>query len=213
MSIRGNLTLENNMKPILLNLPIPIITPRLLIRPPEIGDGRMLNAAILESFDTLRIYMPWAKEKPTVEDSEEVVRREAANWILKKRDDPELMLLILDKKTHDCIGASGFNAIDWDIPSVEIGYWIRKKYAGQGLMTEAVNAITQYAFKVLQVKRIAITCDVDNERSKKIPETLRYCLEATLKFHRKKPLTNEVSDTLVYAKYDILALPALDVSW
>src|SRR3990167_8415879 len=189
------------MKPILLNLPVPITTPRLLIRPPAIGDGTLLNAAVLESFEMLKIYMPWAKEKPTLDDSEEVVRREAANWILKKEEDPELMFLILDKKTNDLIGATGFHAIDWDVPSVETGYWIRNQYAGFGLMTEAINAITQYAFKVLKVKRIAITCDVDNIRSKKIPERLGYCLEGTLKFHRIKPMTNEASDTLVYARY------------
>jgi len=35
------------MKPILLDLLMPIITPRLLIRPPQVGDGKMLNVACL----------------------------------------------------------------------------------------------------------------------------------------------------------------------
>ncbi|HRD68990.1 MAG TPA: GNAT family N-acetyltransferase [Legionella sp.] len=201
------------MKPILLDLPMPITTPRLLIRPPKIGDGSMLNAAVIESFDTLKLYMPWASEKPSLEDSEEVVRREAAHWILKPKTDPELMLLILEKNSYDLIGATGYHNIDWDIPSVEIGYWIRNKYAGCGLMTEAVNAITQYAFKVLNAKRIAITCDIDNIKSKKIPERLGYSLEATLKFHRIKPITNEVSDTLLYARYNLADLPDLKVTW
>jgi len=178
----------------------------------------MLNAAVIESFDTLKLYMPWASEKPSLEDSEEVVRREAAHWILKPKTDPELMLLILEKNSYDLIGATGYHNIDWDIPSVEIGYWIRNKYAGCGLMTEAVNAITQYAFKVLNAKRIAITCDIDNIKSKKIPERLGYSLEATpleatLKFHRIKPITNEVSDTLLYARYNLADLPDLKVTW
>ncbi|HAU0262628.1 TPA: GNAT family N-acetyltransferase [Legionella pneumophila] len=201
------------MKPILLDLPMPITTPRLLIRPPQIGDGSMLNAAVIESFDTLKLYMPWANERPSLEDSEEVVRREAAHWILKPKTDPELMLLILERNSHNLIGATGYHNIDWDIPSVETGYWIRNKYAGCGLMTEAVNAITQYAFKVLNAKRIAITCDIDNIKSKKIPERLGYSLEATLKFHRIKPLTNEVSDTLLYARYNLADLPDLKVTW
>ncbi|MFX8242925.1 GNAT family N-acetyltransferase, partial [Acinetobacter baumannii] len=82
------------------------------------------------------------------------------------KSDPELMLLILDRNTQDLIGASGYHQIDWDLPSVETGYWSRDKYRGQGLMTEAINAITQYAFHVLEVKRIAITCGVDNLKSK-----------------------------------------------
>jgi hypothetical protein len=40
------------IKPILIDLPMPIITSRLLIRPPQIGDGVALNAAIIESFNT-----------------------------------------------------------------------------------------------------------------------------------------------------------------
>ena len=88
-------------KPILLDLPMFIETPRLLLRPPCIGEGNMLNAAILETFEILNKFMLWANEKPSVKDSEEVVRREAANWILKSKEDPELMLFILDKKTND----------------------------------------------------------------------------------------------------------------
>ena len=72
------------MKPILLDLPMPITTPRLLLRPPQLGDGVVLNAAVLKSYDNIRHAMPWAKERPSLEESEEFVRQSAANWILKK---------------------------------------------------------------------------------------------------------------------------------
>lgn len=201
------------MKPILLDLPMPITTPRLIIRPPQIGDGIAVNEAILESFDVLHTFMDWAKEKPSVEESEELVRLSAANWILKKSEEPWLQLFIFDKATNQFIGGTSFYNTQWEVPSVETGYWIRSSRAHQGLMTEAINAITQYAFKQLNVKRIAMTCDIDNIRSKKIPERLGYSLEATLKAHRRKPVTNEISDTLVYARYDLLKLPDLDVNW
>jgi hypothetical protein len=70
-----------NFKPILLNLSVPITTPRLVLRPPQVGDGVAVNEAVLESIDTLRQFMPWAKEKPSIDDSEEFVRQAAANWI------------------------------------------------------------------------------------------------------------------------------------
>ncbi len=135
-------------KPILLDLPLFIETPRILLRPPCRGEGKILNAAILENFELLTQFMPWAREKPSLETSEEVVRKAVANWILKANEEPGLMLFILDKETQDLIGASGFHSIDWDVPSVATGYWIRKKYSGLGFMTEAINAITQYAFGV-----------------------------------------------------------------
>jgi ribosomal-protein-serine acetyltransferase len=101
----------------------------------------------------------------------------------------------------------------FEVPSLETGYWIRTSRAKQGLATEAMNAMTQYAFKQLSVKRMSITCDADNINSKKIPERLGYLLEATLKAHRRKPHTNEISDTLIYARYDLLSLPDLNVQW
>ncbi|HVV67739.1 MAG TPA: GNAT family N-acetyltransferase [Gammaproteobacteria bacterium] len=200
------------MKSILLDLPMPIMTPRLLIRPSRVGDGTVVNAAILESFATLHQFMDWAKEKPTLEDSEEQVRIAAANWILKKNEEPWLQLFIFDRHSEQFIGATGFHSIDWEVPRVETGYWIRTSCQGQGYMTEAINAITQYAFKQLAVKRMAITCDSKNVRSKKIPERLGYHLEATLKAHRIA-INGKLSDTLVYACYDIKNLPSLSVAW
>ncbi|CEG57828.1 GNAT family N-acetyltransferase [Legionella fallonii] len=201
------------MKPILINLPMPIITPRLLIRPTQVNDGKAVNAAILESYEELHRFMDWAKTKPSVEDSEEQARLAAANWILKRNEEPWLQLFIYDKTTGEFIGGTGFHHIIWEVPSVETGYWIRSSRAKEGLMTEAINAITQYAFKQLGVKRMAITCDLDNSRSRMIPERLNYTLEATLKSNRKKPITGEISDTLVYAKYDLDNLPNLNVNW
>lgn len=201
------------MKPILMNLPIPITTPRLLIRPPQIGDGIAVNAAILESHDVLRQFVHWAEHKPSIDETEEHIRLAAANWILKNSEEPWLELYIFDKKTGEFIGGTGFHHYLWDIPSVETGYWIRNTCSSQGMMTEALNAVTQYAFKQLQVKRITITCDINNLRSKKIPERLNYTLEATLKRNRIKPITGELSDTLVYSKYTIENLPELSVEW
>lgn len=200
------------IKPILLDLPMPIMTPRLLIRPPNPGDGATLNAAIIESFDILHRFMDWAKEKPTVEESEERVREAAANWILKKNEDPWLQLSIFNKATDEFIGGTGFHHINWDVPSVKTGYWIRNSCSGQGLMTEAINALTQYAFKELKVKRIAITCDVENIRSQKIPKQLGYHLESVIKANRLK-MTGEISDTLVFARHNLDGLPNLVITW
>lgn len=201
------------MKPILIDLPMPIITPRILLKPPQLGDGVVLNAAVLESFDNIRHTMPWAKEKPSLEESEEFVRQSAANWILKKDEEPYLPLFIFDKKDNNFIGATGFHHITWEVPCLETGFWISNQYLEHGFMTEAVNALTQYAFKQLGVRRIAMTCDIDNIRSRKIPERLGFHLEATLKANRVKPITGDISNTLVFARYDLHNLPELAVTW
>ena len=201
------------MKPILIDLPMPIKTPRLLIRPPQMDDSNAVNSAIIESFDELHEFMDWANTKPSLKETEAYIQQALDNWILKKNDEPYLPLFMFDKVSDVFIGATGYHHINWDIPTVETGYWICESHSGQGLMTEAINALTQYAFMQLGVKRITITCDVDNDRSQKIPVRLSYTLEATLKAHRRKPITGELSDTLVYAKYDMSNLPPLSVEW
>jgi ribosomal-protein-serine acetyltransferase len=199
-------------KNLLMDFPLPITTPRLILRPPRIGDGLMLTNAISESFSLLKQFMPWAKEKPSIDDSEEFVRHSAANWILKNNDEPYLPLFIFDKNTEHFLGSTGYHHYNWEVPCIETGYWIRNTATGKGLMTEAVNAITQYAFKELRVKRITITCDIDNVRSQKIPERLGYQKEAILKSNRINA-DGKISDTVVYSRFDLSALPELTVKW
>lgn len=201
------------MKHYLRDFPMPIITPRLLIRPPQIGDEHAVNAAILESYDFLHEFMDWANTKPSLKNTETYIQDAVANWIAKKNNEPYLPLFMFDRVSGVFIGATGYHHYTWTVPSLEIGYWIRSSYLGRGLMTEAINALTQYAFKQLAVKRIAITCDIDNSRSKKIPERLNYTLEGRLKYHRRKPISGELSDTLIFAKYGLDHLPALSVQW
>lgn len=201
------------MKSTIPDFPMPILTPRLIIRPVQASDGILINEAVSESFDILHQFMDWADNKPSLAESNEYATLAAESWIHKAPEEPWLQLSIIDRITNEFIGGTSFHHFDWSVPSIETGYWIRTSRANQGLMVEAINALTQYAFKQLQVKRIAITCDRDNFRSKNIPEKLGYILEETLINHRKKPVTEELSDTLVYAKYDSKDLPPLLVTW
>lgn len=202
----------HNMNKI-IDFPMPISTDRLIIRPTKESDGKMLNEAIMESYDDLHQFMEWADHIPSIEESQKYAKEASQNWIDQRNDEPYLQLVILYKNTGDFIGSISFHHYNWSIPSVETGYWIRKKYTGQGFITEATNAITQYAFKQLKVNRIALTCDPDNIKSKNIAERLHFTLEGRLKNHRRKPDTKALGDTLIYAKYDDNNLPPLNVTW
>ncbi len=195
------------------DFPMPITTERLIIRPVHAADAKTLNEAILESFDELNFWVEWCDHKPDLKETEKYALEAAENWIAKKGDEPYLQLVILDKHTNEFIGATSFHHYNWKIPYVETGYWIRTSKSGNGYITEATNAITQYAFKQLQVKRISLTCDPDNIKSKSVAERLGYTLEGRLKNHRIKPNNSTVGDTLVYAKYDLHDLPKLVVEW
>ena len=67
--------------------------------------------------------------------------------------------------------------------------------------------------KVFATEPLEIRCDINNIRSKKIPERLGFELEATLKKNRLNPQTKIPSDTLVYARFNADNLPNLSVTW
>lgn len=187
--------MQPSVNPMLLDFPDFLETERLLIRAPRPGDGAVVNASIVESYDELRAWMPWAIEPQSVEDTETVMRRAAASFI--KRED--LMLLLFRKSDGLHVGSSGLHRIDWSVPRFEIGYWLRTSLNGHGYMTEAVNGITRFAFDTLKAERVEIRCDALNRRSAAVAERASYTLEATL--HRDTRGTRgELRDTLIYAR-------------
>lgn len=196
------------MNPLLLDLPYPIKTPRLLLRPPHAGDGKHVNEAILESFEQLNLWMPWASHRPSVEETEGFMREAHAKFILRQ----DLLYLIFD---HDenFLGCIGLSRMDWNIPSFESGYWIRSSRTGQGIITEAANALWLYAFKQLHAARIMITCDEDNTASRRIPEKLGCVYEGTLVKNAFKTDNKTLRNTAVYARYDAQGLSPLGVTW
>lgn len=58
-----------------------------------------------------------------------------------------------------------------------IGYWIDKNYAGRGFTTEAVNAVTSFAFDVLGLHRIEINIRPENGASIRVAEKAGYQFE------------------------------------
>ncbi len=58
-----------------------------------------------------------------------------------------------------------------------IGYWVDKNYANRGFTTQAVSALTQYAFDVLQLHRIEINLRPENAASRKVAEKAGYIFE------------------------------------
>lgn len=197
------------MKPILLDIPDTITTPRLILRAPKVGDGSEVNAAVQESFEELHFWMPWARNRPSVEETEENLRHACAKWILRS----ELRILIFDRASGRLAGSSGFHGIDWDLPSFEIGYWVRSSFAGKGYIQESTNALTRFAFSELRARRVEIRCDALNVRSVKVCEQLGYDLEGRLRNHDTHTHSSEPRDTLIYGRISADKLPALDVKW
>ncbi|HTG68621.1 MAG TPA: GNAT family N-acetyltransferase [Candidatus Udaeobacter sp.] len=184
-----------NFNPLLLSIPESFESNRLLIRAPLWGDGIKLNEAVIASRDELKPWMPWAQTIPTVEESEVVVRRAR----LKYLERTDLMLLLISKETGQLIGSSGLHRIDWQSRKFEIGYWVRSAFSGKGYITEAAEAITNFAVQELKANRVEIRCDSRNTRSARVAERLGYTLEGILR-NEKCAVDGSLRDTMVFSK-------------
>jgi RimJ/RimL family protein N-acetyltransferase len=65
--------------------------------------------------------------------------------------------------------------------SAEIGYWLGEEHWGQGIMTEAVQAATAYAFRALDVTRLHAGVFAWNPASARVLEKAGYELEGRLR--------------------------------
>ncbi|MFD2679582.1 GNAT family N-acetyltransferase [Bacillus seohaeanensis] len=182
-------------KPTLLNFPEKIESERLYIRPCLPGDGKIVHEAIVRSKEQLKMWLPFAKEERTVDEVEDGIRQSYAEFI--KRTDFRLHIFL--KETDEFIGSTGFHRVDWEIPKVEIGYWLDTRHTRKGYMREVVQTLTTFAFDTLQVNRVEIRCDEKNIASRRIPEKLGYVLEGTLRNDDVSVSGPELRNTCIYA--------------
>lgn len=184
------------MKPILIDFPEEIYTERLFIRKPMPGDGKAVNAAMQNSMNELRAWVAWAHKEQSEQDVEANLREAHAKFLTRE----DLRLHLFHRETGEFIGCSGLHRINWDVPKFEIGYWIDTRYSGNGYITEAVEAITKFAFSELKAKRVEIRCDPKNVRSRSIPERLGFTLEGIIKNDELSADRTEIRDTCIFAK-------------
>jgi ribosomal-protein-serine acetyltransferase len=181
--------------PILRDFPDAFESERLLIRAPRPGDGAAVHAAIVESLDELRPWMPWAHEPQSVDASEAYAREARASFDARR----ELPLFLFLRQDGTFVGGSGLHRIHWEVPSFEIGYWIRTSRVGRGYATEATRRIADFAFDELRAERVEIWCDAGNERSVAVAQRAGFALEARMARHRRD-MAGELADSLCFAR-------------
>ena len=96
------------------------------------------------------------------------------------------------------IGAIGVElSADIFRKSAEIGYWLGESFWGRGLATDAVRAMTDYAFLTFDLRRISAGVFEWNPASMRVLEKAGYVCEGRLKKSVVKD--GRIIDQLVYA--------------
>jgi RimJ/RimL family protein N-acetyltransferase len=199
----------------LTDFPMPIVTPRLVLRPPTLShnDIQEYFNAVTESMNEISQWLPWARYYPTFVQAEDYIRTCESCWITKNDNNIGLPLWIMDKANKKFIGNIASWNINWDIPKFEFGYWLRTSQTKKGYITEAVNALTRYCFLQLGIRRIEIRCERENTRAQQVPKRLGFKLEGILRNSTIAVSNGKLTDTFVFSRIDLERLPDLEVVW
>lgn len=147
----------------------------------------VLHANNIKVWNNLRNYFP----HPYTEENGKV-------WLDKVVDALPAVNLAIDVDGQAVGGIGLILNGDVYIKSAEIGYWIGEEYWGQGITTEAVRLMTEYAFYYFDLLRLYAEVFENNKASMRVLEKNGYYLEGV---RRKAVFKNEViMDDYIWVK-------------
>jgi RimJ/RimL family protein N-acetyltransferase len=166
-------------------------TDRLLLRKPRAEDAPAMFATYGQDPEVTR-YLAFRPHRE-VKDAEEAIARSLENWdsgkshtwLIFRRDSDELVGAISAR--HD----QGLN----------FGYLLARPFWGRGFMSEALNAITAWAFAQPSVFRVWAVCDCENRASARLLDRNGFRQEGILRKWSLHPNVSDVPrDCYCYAK-------------
>jgi [ribosomal protein S5]-alanine N-acetyltransferase len=167
-----------------------ISTSRLILRPLRISDEKAINNNIRspEVLEHMRILSYPYDESTTLP------------FITKAISDFELGLqyvyAICIKKNKDPIGIISLTHLDRKNSEAEIYYWLGKDHWHRGYMTEAIGAILDLGFNVLNLREISARVSSANRDSMQLLTKYGFKYKNTIPYGRFK--NGKYYDELIY---------------
>lgn len=162
-----------------LHWPLVIKTTRLTLRPLRLRDKSQWDRVRSENLDWLS---PWEATLPRIH-GEGATQRFPSFYAMVASQNREgkagrslSMTIWYENKIVGQISMGGI--IYGALRGAHIGYWVDKRYANLGIVTEAVRTMTEFAFSVLELHRIEINLRPENISSRRVAEKAGYTFES-----------------------------------
>ncbi|NET34779.1 MAG: GNAT family N-acetyltransferase [Cyanothece sp. SIO1E1] len=162
-----------------------LYTTRLILRKINIDDiPALLKYANNPKIADRIVNIPYPYEEPTA-----VFRISYVHQGFKQKS--RFVFSIVSKEEQHLIGEISLH-LNTRKDGAELGYWLGEPFWNQGLIKEAIEAVTQFGFQELKLMSISASCDADNIASHKVLEHNAYKLAPshgkTLIYHIEKQL-------------------------
>lgn len=149
-----------------------------------------ITTVVRANLKHLQKWMPWATDDYSIESARDYIRRN----LLDIADGKGLNASIVSNKK--IVGQIGFHHLDAENESAHVGYWLAANAQGAGIVTRACRFLVDYGFKNFGLNRVQINCNVENARSRAVPERLGFQLEGVQR--RAEKLNDRFGDWAIY---------------
>lgn len=171
--------------------PIQFKTKRLILRAPVLDDAEDIFKAYAQDKAVVK-HLTWMPHKH-VENTREFLQNCVSDW---KRE-RSFTWVILEGGSNTLLGMVGMVPEEY---KVELGYVLRRDYWGKGIMTEAAQAIVDWAKQERSIYRIGAFCDTQNTASAHVLEKVGMQREGILRRWIRHPnISNEPRDCYCYS--------------
>jgi len=116
----------------------------------------------------------------------------------KKKPRTEYDFNIQLKKETGIIGAIGFDSINRFNGTATIGYWLGEDYWRQGIMSEALEKVLDFAFNKVKLRRINISASPKNKASNALIRKIGFKHEGMTRKRLRVKSTGKIHDSNIY---------------
>jgi RimJ/RimL family protein N-acetyltransferase len=172
------------MSPNLFEIDTVIITPHTVTRRFREGEG----AAIYDLLDNNRsrlegLFAPSLWPVYNVEESEMLVRKKLADWLLQK----SFAFGVWHFQTAKAVGFVELFDFAPEVPRASLHFFIDRDYEGKGIMTEVLREVIQFGFRQLELQRIDLYTASDNFAAQRLARKTGFTRDGDLRGYFRKP--------------------------
>jgi RimJ/RimL family protein N-acetyltransferase len=140
----------------------------LLIRPWRAGDAPGLHRAVRASLTVMSEWLPWAHGGYGLREAEAWVAYSLGAWA----DGTAFPMAIVNARTGEILGGTGFSDVDRANATANLGYWVSARHHGQGIATRAAALAADIGFTDLALRRIEVRVLPGNAASLRVAHKL-----------------------------------------
>ena len=93
----------------------------------------------------------------------------------------ELAFVVADIDDDALLGSVSLLRFAWKDRSSEVGYYLAPWARGRGVMTRAVRLLSRWALRELDIARLVIVADIDNQPSIRVAERCGFVREVVVR--------------------------------